>query len=105
MTDPVERHPLAEIDRVIHSPARLMIMTYLYVVESADYVFLTRLTGLTWGNLSTHLGKLEEAAYVAIEKQFRGKKPHTMIRLTARGRAAFREYKDQMQEVLGDLPD
>jgi DNA-binding transcriptional ArsR family regulator len=100
-----ELHPLADIDRVIHAPARLMVLTYLYVVESADYLFLMRLTGLTWGNLSSHLSKLEEAGYVEIIKQFKGKKPHTMIRLTDDGRAAFHEYKRDMQQVLDDLPD
>ena len=100
-----ELHPLAGIDQVVHAPPRLMVLTYLYVVESADYVFLRGLTGLTWGNLSTHLSKLEAAGYVAIEKEFKGKKPHTMIRLTDEGRRAFREYKQQMQQVLDDLPD
>ena len=57
----VDRHPFADLDRMIHSPARLMVMTYLYVVESVDYVYLTHLTGLNWGNLATHVGKLEEA--------------------------------------------
>jgi len=98
-------HPLADIDRVIHAPARLMVLTYLYVVESAEFVFLMRLTGLTWGNLSSHLSKLEEAGYVAIEKEFRGKKPHTMLRLTDEGRAAFREYRQRLKQVLDDLPD
>lgn len=98
-------HPLAEIDQVIHASARLMILTYLYVVESADYVFLMRLTGLTWGNISTHLTKLEQAGYVVIEKEFRGKKPHSVIRLTGEGREAFRQYKLSMQQVLDDLPD
>jgi len=98
-------HPFADIDRVIHAPARLMVLTYLYVVESAEFIFLMRLTGLTWGNLSSHLSKLEEAGYIAIEKEFRGKKPHTMIRLTDEGRAAFRAYKQSMQQVLDDLPD
>ena len=96
---------LEEIDQVVHSPARLMVMTYLFVVESVDFVYLRRLTGLTWGNLSTHLSKLEEANYVAMEKEFRGKKPNTMIHLTDRGRAAFREYKKSMQRILDDLPD
>ena len=96
---------LEEIDQVVHSPARLMVMTYLFVVESVDFVYLRRLTGLTWGNLSTHLSKLEEANYIAIEKEFRGKKPNTMIRLTDRGRSAFREYKKSMQRILDDLPD
>jgi len=82
-----------------------MVLTYLYVVESADFIFLMRLTGLTWGNLSTHLSKLEEAGYVTIEKTFKGKKPHTLIHLTKRGRAAFSEYKKSMQQVLDDLPD
>ena len=103
--DQAQLHPLADIDRMIHAPARLMVLTYLYVVESADFVFLINQTGLTWGNLSTHLSKLEEAGYVAIEKTFRGKKPQTMIRLTGQGRAAFREYKKSMQQVLDDLPD
>ena len=62
-TEP-ELHPLADINQIIHAPARLMVLTYLYVVESADYVFLMHLTGLTWGNLSTHLTKLEEAGYI-----------------------------------------
>jgi DNA-binding MarR family transcriptional regulator len=100
-----ERHPLANIDQVIHAPARLMVLTYLYVVDSADYVFLVRMTGLTWGNLATHLGKLEEAGYIAVEKEFRGKKPHSSVNLTAKGRAAFREYKTNLQNVLNDLPD
>jgi DNA-binding MarR family transcriptional regulator len=98
-------HPLADLDRTIHSPARLMIMTNLYVVESAEFIALMNLTGLTWGNLSTHLSKLEEAGYVEMEKGFRGKKPYTMVRLTGNGRAAFKAYKEQMQEVLGELPD
>lgn len=98
-------HQLADIDQVVHAPARLMVLTYLYVVDSADFVFLRGLTGLTWGNLSTHMSKLEEAGYVVIEKGYKGKKPHTMIRLTEQGRAAFREYKTSMQQVLDDLPD
>jgi DNA-binding MarR family transcriptional regulator len=100
-----ELHPLADIDQVIHASARLMVLTYLYVVESADYVFLTRMTGLSWGNLSTHMTRLEEAGYIEMLKEFRGKKPHTRIQLTEQGRAAFREYKRSMQQVLDDLPD
>jgi DNA-binding MarR family transcriptional regulator len=103
-TDP-ELHPLADIDQVIHASARLMVLTYLYVVESADFVFLKNMTGLTWGNLSTHLTKLEEAGYIAINKAFKGKKPHTTISLTKQGRTAFREYKKSLQQVLDDLPD
>ena len=97
--------PLATIDTLIHAPARLMVLTYLYVVESADYVFLMRLTGLTWGNLATHLNKLEEAGYVEVQKSFKGKKPQTTLRLTEQGRIAFRAYKESMQQVLNDLPE
>ena len=100
-----ELHPLADIDQVIHASARLMVLTYLYVVESVDYVFLMRMTGLTWGNLSTHMAKLEDAGYIEMLKEFKGKKPHTKIQLTEQGRAAFQEYKKSMQQVLDDLPD
>ena len=101
----VKLHPLVDIDQVIHARARLMVLTYLYVVESVDYTFLTRLTGLTWGNLSTHLSKLEEAGYIKIEKTYQGKKPQTLIHLSQQGRTAFRAYKESMQQVLDDLPD
>ena len=101
----LELHPLADIDRTIHSPARLMVMTYLYVVDSADYLFLMRLTNLTFGNLTSHLSVLEEKGYIRIEKKFIGKKPHTMIHLTDTGRDAFRIYKSQIQRVLDDLPE
>ena len=100
-----DRHPLVDLDRTIHAPARLMVMTYLYAVESADYIFLQNLTGLTWGNLSSHLSKLEGDGYIAIEKEIIGKKPHSMVHLTDDGRQAFRDYKQSMQQVLGDLPD
>jgi DNA-binding transcriptional ArsR family regulator len=96
---------IADIDRIIHEPARLMILALLYVVESGDFTFLMRQTGLTWGNLSSHLSKLEDAGYVEVEKEFVGKKPHTMLHLTGEGRMAFREYRQRMRRVLDDLPD
>ncbi|MDH4222704.1 MAG: transcriptional regulator [candidate division Zixibacteria bacterium] len=104
-SSPPDVRPLADINQVIHAPARLMILAYLYVVESVDYVFLMRITGLTWGNLSTHLTKLEEAGYIEITKGYRGKKPHTTIRLSNQGRVAFQQYKQSLQKVLDDLPD
>ena len=97
--------PITDIDRLVHEPARLMVLALLYVVESADFTFLMSQTGLTWGNLSSHLSKLEEAGYVEIEKEFKGKKPHTMLHLTDEGRGAFREYRRSMKQVLDDLPD
>ncbi len=93
------------IDRLIHEPARLMITAHLYVVESADYVFLMQNTDLTWGNLSSHLSKLEEAGYVEITKEFVARKPHTMVQLTELGRTAFDDYRRQMKALFEDLPD
>jgi DNA-binding MarR family transcriptional regulator len=93
------------IDRLIHEPARLLITAYLYVVESADYVFLMQNTGLTWGNLSSHLSKLEAAGYVDIVKEFVERKPHTMVQLTDKGRSAFDAYRQQMKSLFEDLPD
>jgi DNA-binding transcriptional ArsR family regulator len=74
--------PIAEIDRLIHEPARLMIMAVLYAVESADSVFLLRQTGLTRGNLSSHMSRPEAAGYVDIKKEFVDKMPRTLLRLT-----------------------
>ena len=105
---PRRRDPDSEpigIDRAIHEPARLLITAHLYVVESADYVFLMRNTGLTWGNLSSHLSKLEEAGYVDIIKEFIDRKPHTMVRLTPAGRRAFDAYRRQMKSLFDDLPE
>jgi DNA-binding MarR family transcriptional regulator len=91
---------LAEVDRLVHEPARLMLMMYLYNVESADFVFLVNATGLTWGNLSSHLSKLEQAGYVEIDKGYVGKKPRTMARLTDEGRATLDHYRRTMQDAL-----
>jgi DNA-binding MarR family transcriptional regulator len=99
------QEPIAKIDKLIHEPSRFMVMAYLYVVESADFLFLIRQTGLTWGNLSVHLSKLEAAGYVIIEKEFLGKKPHTILRLTDSGRAAFEAYRQNMKQVLNGLPE
>lgn len=94
----------SEIDRVVHEPARLMLMAALYVLDSADYTFLMNLTGVTWGNLSAHISKLEESGYVEVEKSFKGKRPNTMLRLTPAGRAAFQTYRQKMKGFLDGLP-
>ncbi len=96
---------LAEVDRLVHEPARLAVMALLYVIDSADFIFLMNQTGLTWGNLSTHLSKLEEAGYLAVEKTFKGKRPNTKLRLTPEGRQAFRQYAQKMKQVFRDLPE
>ena len=102
--DGEDHQPIAEIDRLIHEPARLMIMAYLYVVESADFLFLMRQTGLTHGNLSSHMSKLEAAGYIEIVKEFVDRKPHTMLQLTDKGRTAFQKYRQSMMHVFDDLP-
>lgn len=100
-----ELKQVVEIDRIIHEPARYLIMAYLYVVDSADFLFLMNQTGLTRGNLSSHLSKLESAGYVDVQKEFVKKMPRTVLSLTKPGRMAFNEYRQQMKQVLEDLPE
>jgi DNA-binding MarR family transcriptional regulator len=94
---------IGKIDRIIHEPGRLMIMAHLSVVESADFLFLKRQTGLTWGNLSAHLSKLESAGYIEVEKKFVDKKPHTVLHLTEKGRTAFHIYRQSMKQMFADF--
>ena len=91
---------IPEINRLIHEPSRLLILSYLYVVKNADLIFFKRKTNLSWGNLSTHASKLEEAGYIQIDKQFRDKKPVTILEITSSGRKAFEQYKSAMTQVL-----
>ena len=93
-----------EIDRTIHEPARYLLMSWLYVSDGADALFLQKQTGLTWGNLSSHVAKLESAGYVEVTKEFLGRKPHTILRLTKEGRKAFDNYRQRMKQVLDTLP-
>jgi len=96
--------PLAEIDRVVHEPARLAILGMLVGLESADFLFVQNQTGLTGGNLSSHMTRLEEAGYVEVTKEFVDRIPRTLLRATKKGRAALRQYKRTMQQVLKGLP-
>ncbi len=92
---------LTDVDRVIHEPARLLIVSLLYALKEADFVFLQRESQLTRGNLSSHLARLEEAGYVQIEKSFRGKVPWTLCSLTKAGRTAFDAYRQTFKRALG----
>jgi DNA-binding HxlR family transcriptional regulator len=92
---------LSGLDRVIHEPARLMLVALLSSVESADFLYLLKESDLTKGNLSVHLSKLEEAGYIEAEKTFRGKMPHTEYRLTSKGKSAFDQYRKNLSSVLG----
>ncbi len=91
---------VTEIDRLIHEPARLKIILYLYLVENADFIFLLRKTGLSKGNLSVQLQNLEAAGYVEIEKSFVERISRTMICLTPKGRKAFQDYKTNINSIL-----
>lgn len=84
---------IAELDRVIHEPGRLMIAALLAGIKECDFQFLLTETKMSKGNLSSHLTKLENAGYVEIEKTYRGKLPMTLLRLTDEGRKAFEEYR------------
>ena len=91
---------MTDIDRVIHEPARLLIVALLNGVKEADFLWLLRESGLTKGNLSSHLARLEESGYVEIEKTFRGKVPLTLLRVTKTGHAAFSDYRKTMGGLL-----
>lgn len=93
---------MSELDRVIHEPARLRLVALLSGVKEADFLWLLNESGLTKGNLSSHLAKLEQAGYVEVEKTFRGKIPLTLLRLTRSGRSAFTAYKRGLNALLGD---
>ena len=94
---------IADLDRIVHSPARLMILAYLAAVDSADFIFLMNQVGLTRGNLSSHLKTLEQAGHVEIQKEFVDKVPRTLIQLTEAGREAIRTYRQQMRVILDEL--
>lgn len=96
---------LADLDRLVHEPARLMILMVLYSVEQADFTFLTNATELTDGNLSSHLTKLDAAGYVEIKKGFSGRKPRTRLRITTLGRDAVDAYRRTMQRALSNLQE
>jgi DNA-binding transcriptional ArsR family regulator len=89
-----------DLDRVIHEPARLLIVALLAGVKEADFLWVQRESALTKGNLSSHLAKLEESGYIEIEKTYRGRIPLTILRLTREGRTAFDAYKRNMNGLL-----
>ncbi len=94
---------ILELDRVIHEPARLMIVTLLSAVKECDFLYLLNETEMNKGNLSGHLARLEKAGYVEIEKTYRGKVPQTLLRLTPAGRAAFDAYRKRTKAAHAPL--
>jgi DNA-binding transcriptional ArsR family regulator len=91
---------MTDLDRVIHEPARLLIVALLAGVKEADFLWVLRESELTKGNLSSHLAKLEEAGYVEVEKTYKGKIPLTLLRLTRQGRSALETYKKSLDGLL-----
>lgn len=91
---------ISELDRVIHEPGRLMIVTLLWPVKECDFLYLQTATEMNKGNLSSHLARLEEAGYVEIEKTYRGKTPLTLLRLTRPGRTAFEKYRQGLKAAI-----
>lgn len=89
-----------QLDPLIHAPARLAILSHLYVVESADATWMLAQTGLTWGNLSSHMTKLEDTEYIQVKKEFKDRKPTTLLQMTKKGRAAFDAYRAAMRDLL-----
>lgn len=106
---PAEHQPAAdqrlpELDPVIHAQARLRVVATLSTVADGDrlaFPRLQQLLDLTAGNLSTHLRKLEDAGYVRMDKEFRGRSPITWTQLTAKGRAAFTTYLEDLRAYVG----
>ena len=95
------------LDRLVHEPGRLAILTLLSSVNDADFVFLQRTTGLTKGNLSSHLAKLEDGGLVTIEKRFVRRKPNTRVALTDTGRQRITHHWEQLERLrrLSDAGD
>ena len=96
---------IAGVERLVHEPGRLLVLACLSVVSRADFLYVMRETGLSQGNLSSHLAKLEAAGYVAVEKTFVGKTPRAVLQLTDRGREALRAYRDRLMDALSRLPE
>ena len=94
---PQAREP--QLDKLVHEPGRLAILTVLSSVRDADFVFLQRATGLTKGNLSSHLRKLEDAELVVVEKRFIGRKPNTNISLTTLGKQRVDEHWAELERL------
>lgn len=91
---------IAALDRIIHEPGRLMIVSLLFAVDRTDFLYLQHETDMNKGTLSSHISRLEEAGYVEVEKTYRGKVPQTLLTLTKAGRKAFEQYRRKLKEAL-----
>jgi DNA-binding MarR family transcriptional regulator len=97
--------PASELDRLIHEPARLRLVTLLYVVDEADFAYVADRTGMTAGNISSHMARLERAGYVEVDKSFVDRRPRTVYRLSAAGRTAVETYRREIGALLSEMDD
>ena len=98
LTAPLQQ--LLEVNRTIHEPARLVILTILSSADDVEFKFLETATGMSKGNLSSHTTKLEEAGFVRVTKAFRGKVPVTSFKITDAGKAALAAYWSALKAAL-----
>ncbi|BFI96461.1 MAG: hypothetical protein RSP_19710 [Rhodanobacter sp.] len=104
MSAPSRIGAVLALDRLIHEPARLLILAVLVNAKEVEFGFLEQLSGLSKGNLSSHMSKLEAAGLVEVKKSFRGKRPLTELRITAVGRKALGDYRQSLAMVMQELP-
>jgi DNA-binding transcriptional ArsR family regulator len=90
---------------LIHGRARLLILSHLIRVGPTPFTELRVLLAMTDGALSVHLSKLEEGGVVEVTKEFVGKRPRTMIRVSRRGRAMFNRYVQELRDIVPGLAD
>jgi len=95
---------IMQLDRLVHEPARLLILSILAGADAIEFGFIETLSGLSKGNLSSHMSKLEAAGMITVVKSFRGKRPLTTLRITAAGRRALREYRARLADVVAHIP-
>ena len=91
-----------DLDPLLHSQLRLAIMSLLISVDEADFVYLKQITGATAGNLSVQIDKLKEAGYIEVTKSFKGKMPHTICKMTAKGVQAFDNYVKALKTYINN---
>lgn len=104
MSHDIQPSDMLALDRLVHEPARLLILTVLASAKVVEFTYLEKLSGLSKGNLSSHMSKLEAGGLISIKKRFRGKRPLTELSLTAAGRKALNDYRQQLISVVQVLP-
>jgi DNA-binding MarR family transcriptional regulator len=97
MSEPVKPD---DLDAIIHERVRLAIVAALAVSPQLSFNELKSMLGLSDGNLSAHSRTLDEAGYIVVSKTFRGRRPHTAMRLTPKGRRAFQRYLERLRQIV-----